>query len=142
MRTATRALAFAALAWASTAGAQQVTAEEALANAQAVYSADSVSRRCRPSSGDEIVVCADRGEDQRVPSTAQSDPNSREARQFRSGGIPAAPRVTDLPDCAVEHCIGFGSVPPPVYIIDVTALPQAPEGSEADLIAKGEKRAP
>lgn len=33
--------------------------------------------------------------------------------------------------------IGFGSVPPPALIIDVEALPQAPEGSDADRIARG-----
>ncbi|NQZ47246.1 MAG: hypothetical protein HRT63_06940 [Erythrobacter sp.] len=33
--------------------------------------------------------------------------------------------------------IGFGSVPPPALIIDVEALPKAPEGSDADRIARG-----
>ena len=33
--------------------------------------------------------------------------------------------------------IGFGSVPPPALMIDVEALPQAPEGSDADRIGRG-----
>lgn len=33
--------------------------------------------------------------------------------------------------------IAIGSVPPPALIIDVEALPQAPEGSDADRIARG-----
>ena len=35
------------------------------------------------------------------------------------------------------NAIGFGSVPPPAVLIDVEALPQAPEGSDADRIARG-----
>lgn len=35
------------------------------------------------------------------------------------------------------NAIGFGSVPPPALIIDVEALPTAPEGSDADRIARG-----
>lgn len=122
--------------------AQQVTAEEALANAQGTYSADSVSRRCRPAVGDEIVVCADRGRDQRMPSTADSDPNSRAARQALDGGIPRAPRLGPGSCLGQPGCIRVGSAPPPIYIIDLKAIPEAPEGSDADLIAKGEKRAP
>lgn len=35
------------------------------------------------------------------------------------------------------NSIGFGSVPPPALMIDVEALPEAPEGSDADRIARG-----
>jgi len=35
------------------------------------------------------------------------------------------------------NAIGFGSVPPPALMIDVEALPEAPEGSDADRIARG-----
>lgn len=129
---------------APTAGlAQQVTAEEALANAQGTYSADSVSRRCRPAVGDEIVVCADRGRDQRMPSTADSDPNSRAAREALDGGIPRAPNLgpRDIGGVKVAGCF-LQKCPKPLYLVDVAALPQAPDGSDADLIAKGEKRAP
>ncbi len=83
----------------------------------------------------EIVVCApDRGEDQRVPSSADSDPRSRSALRT---GMPSAPNVSGLPDCS-SGCIGMGWAPPPVYYIDVKALPQAPEGSDAEKVAKGE----
>jgi len=91
------------------------------------------------------VVCADDGGDQRVPSTAESDPNSREARRALDGNLPSAPDVSSI-KCrrgAGGVCRGnFGGVPPPVYYVDVSALPQAPEGSEADRIAKGEAPAP
>jgi hypothetical protein len=35
-----------------------------------------------------------------------------------------------------------GWAPPPVYYFDMTKLPLPPEGSDADLIAKGEMAAP
>lgn len=83
----------------------------------------------------EIVVCgADRGEQWRVPSTADSDPASR---QGQDTGVPRAPDVSGLPDCS-RGCVGFGRVPPPVYVVDFSKLPEAPAGSDADRIAKGE----
>ena len=83
----------------------------------------------------EIVVCgADHGEDVRVPSTADSDPDSREALD---NGIPQAPNVSGLPDCR-RKCIGMGAAPPHVYVIDVRAIPEAPEDSDAQKVANGE----
>lgn len=88
-----------------------------------------------PGPGGEIVVCgADHGEQWRVPSIADSDP---ELRQGTDNGVPQAPNVSSLPDCR-HHCIGFGKAPPPLYIIDLRKMPEAPVGSDADRIAKGE----
>ena len=84
-----------------------------------------------------IVVCADRGEDLRVLSTAESDPASAESRHALDNGVPRAPNVSGLPDCS-RGCIGVGRAPPPVYLIDLSAIPEAPEGSDADKVAKGE----
>ncbi|MEP7223272.1 MAG: hypothetical protein ABI673_11480 [Novosphingobium sp.] len=83
----------------------------------------------------EIVVCAaDHGEDVRVPSTTDSDPTSREAMRT---GVPRAPNVSGLPGCA-RGCIGIGKGPPPVYIIDLKDIPDAPKGSDAEKVANGE----
>ena len=112
---------------------------EMLASAHAVYGVPDPRARCKPSAGDEIVVCADHGEDLHVPSTADSDPNSREARRALDGGIPRAPQF-DRGYCA--QCQHFGAVPPPVYYVDVTKLPMPPAGSDAELIANGEAPAP
>ncbi len=112
---------------------------ELLSAAHDVYGVPDKRDRCKPATGDEIVVCADNGGDQRVPSTAESDPNSRAARKALDGNIPRAPQF-DRGYCA--DCPHFGSVPPPVYYVDVTKLPPPPAGSDADLIAKGEKSAP
>lgn len=117
-----------------------------LEQAKAVYGVPDPRQRCRPQPGsDEIVVCVDRGEDLVVPSTAESDPYSRAARRALDGDIPSAPDVSTI-QCrrgADGVCRGnFGGAPPPVYYIDVTALPEAPPGSDADRIAKGELAAP
>ncbi|HEY6869042.1 MAG TPA: hypothetical protein VI199_04710 [Novosphingobium sp.] len=88
-----------------------------------------------PGANGEIVVCgADHGERWRVPSTTDSDPESHQATNT---GVPQAPGLSSLPDCR-HHCIGFGGAPPPLYVIDLRRMPAAPEGSDADLIAKGE----
>lgn len=94
-------------------------------------------QHCVQGNTDEIVVCApDHGEDQRVPSSTESDPGSRAALR---DGRPHAPQL-DGGYCAT--CRHFGKVPPPVYYFDIKALPKAPEGSDADKIARGEAAEP
>lgn len=112
---------------------------EMLARARDVYGIRDSRTVCRPSSGDEIVVCADHGRDQRMPSTANTDPNSLAARRMLNNGVPRAPQF-DHGYCA--SCQHFGRVPPPVYYVDLKALPEPPAGSDADQIAKGDKPAP
>ena len=116
-----------------------------LEQAKAVYGVKDPRAACRPKVGDEIVVCADHGEDQRVPSTAETDPNSREARRALDGNIPSAPDVAYI-RCrkgADGVCRGnFGGAPAPAYYVDVTKLPAAPAGSDAEAIANGEQAAP
>ena len=91
----------------------------------------------------EIVVCApDRGEDQRVPSTSESDPASREARRERDNGVPRAPDFARLPGCAAPGALCGGYAPPPIYIIDLKAIPEPPAGSDAEKIANGEMASP
>ena len=94
--------------------------------------------RCRPTPGsDEIVVCVDRGEDQRVERGAP-DPNTLEGRRALNGGVPRAPQFDHGSCRGKPGCIIGGWAPPPVYYTDVTKLPEAPPGSDADKIAKGE----
>ena len=101
--------------------------------------------RCAPASGSEIVVCADHGADQRIPSTAETDPDSRAARRALDGNIPRAPFVGTI-RCAQGAdgvCRGnVGAAPTPAYFVDVTKLPPPPPGSDADLIARGLMAAP
>lgn len=106
-----------------------VTAEQAIARAQEVYGIASVARGCRPSSGDEIVVCADRGKDQRLPEdTTNTDTGIPRAPVF----APRSAGGVTVTGCFLQKC------PKELYFIDVKALPEAPPGSDADKIAKGE----
>jgi hypothetical protein len=114
---------------------------ERLEVAKQIYGVPDPRLRCRPGSDGEIVVCADRGEDLKIDRDPP-DPNTLEGRRELSGGIPRAPQL-DRGSCKGQFgCITGGWVPSPVYYIDVTALPEAPEGSDADKIAKGEMPAP
>ncbi|MBS0481904.1 MAG: hypothetical protein JSR96_07055 [Proteobacteria bacterium] len=116
-----------------------------IAAAKDTYSAVPPRASCQPGDDDEIVVCARTDSSKyRVPSTAESDPNSLAARRARDGAIPSAPDlvpqyhgVSAARGCFVPPC-----PPPPIYYIDVKALPEAPAGSDADKIARGEKAAP
>ena len=139
---------FAALAWPGLALAQSDTAatDQKVAamidQAHAVYGVPDRRQRCKPAVGDEIVVCADHGGDQRVPSTAESDPSSLAARRNLNNGVPRAPQF-DRGSCKGQPgCIQGGWAPPPVYYVDLDSLPAPPEGSDADKIAKGEMTAP
>lgn len=110
-----------------------------IAQSHAVYGMPDPRLRCRPSPGsDEIVVCVDRGEDQQVDRGAP-DPDTLGGRRTLDGGIPRAPQF-DRGYC--PECQHFGWAPPPVYYIDMKAIPEPPPGSDADKIAKGEMRAP
>ena len=92
----------------------------------------------------EIVVCAPDEDAFRVPSTADADPGS--ARALNDGRLHAPDvsgggifrgKATASGMCLVPPC-----PPEAAYIIDLSTIPEAPAGSDADKIAKGELRAP
>lgn len=100
---------------------------------------DKVRRECaNPSRQGEIVVCAAKPDQFRVPSTATSDPTSRQALD---DGQLHTPDVAGNGIFKGKATMGFGSVTVP-YMIDLSSIPLAPAGSDADKIAKGEIRAP
>ena len=120
--------------------ADQAAADRAMAGALLTAPA-AYARRGRPRCGDkgpdgDIVVCApDDGEQWRVPSTADSDPTSPEGMR---DGVPRAPQL-DRGSCKGQpNCFGGGWAPPPIYIIDLAAIPDSPKGSDAEKVAKGE----
>ena len=123
-----------------------VSAQEALESADDAYG----PRKPRPcpksSDPNEIIVCAAPQDDSefRVLSSGELDPNHANNRD----GIPSA---ADIPGIAgpgiftgpatVGGLCTPGSCPPPMPImIDLKEIPEAPAGSDADLVAKGEKR--
>lgn len=123
---------------------QPVTAERVAENAQKAYGPPPPEPACGPQQGDEIVVCAREQDNSqfRVKSSAQLDPESEEAL---ADGLPRAPDVAGPgifkgPATVGKLCIpGLQKCPPPpALIIDLSALPEAPEGSDADKVGKGE----
>ncbi|HSG35049.1 MAG TPA: hypothetical protein VLA37_10975 [Sphingomonadaceae bacterium] len=119
---------------------QDVTAEQALSENQNRYGPPAPRRNCRQSPENaEIVVCAEEEQDYsefRVQSTAELDPEGREGT---NDGLPRAPDVAGEGIFQGEGSIKFGSVPPPAIMVDFEELPEAPEGSDADRIGKGQK---
>jgi hypothetical protein len=105
----------------------------ALSAAKRAYSLPTHRERCRPKAdSDEIVVCADHGEDQRVPPTSETDPNSREAQRALNNGVPRAPDLEKhYPGPSVAGGCLPGSCPKDIYYFDIKALPEAPPGSDA-----------
>ena len=97
-------------------------------------------KRCALGAADasEIVVCAPRDPDaHRYPGR-----ESLESVQSTNDGLPRAPDLAPkYPGVVVARgCFIPPCPPPPMVFIDVKALPEAPPGSDADLIAKGEMK--
>lgn len=106
---------------------------------------DTRPEECRPEGRvpGQIVVCADpeRNEKERLPLRDETD-----TARSTSGGVPPTPDVYGLKrlpgGISISGCF-IGPCPPaPMYFFDISALPEAPAGSDADLIAKGEMKAP
>lgn len=118
-----------------------VTAEQAIGNAEKAFGPPPPKPKCDPQEGDEIVVCAEEQEQSqfRVKSSSELDPTSEEAIK---DGLPRAPDVGGAgifkgPATVGGLCFIPPCPKPAALIIDVTALPEAPPGSDADRIARG-----
>ncbi len=94
----------------------------------------SETRAARPG---EIVVCAPDEEKYRAQSTSQEDPLSDQAL---NDGRLTPPDVAGKGIFKGKATATFGKVEQP-YIIDLSAIPEAPADSDADKVAKGEMRA-
>lgn len=123
----------------------RVSAEEAIEASRDLYGPPAPRQNCSQANADntqsEITVCAEQARDDaefRVQSTSELDPESREALD---DGLPRAPDVAGDGIFKGKGGISLGGAPPPAYMFDLSELPEAPEGSDADLIGKGEKRA-
>ena len=143
------ALAAIALTWISTAGIAQAQNLESdldrkVAERLAMQKAttDIIDKRCALGNADatEIVVCAPREpRENRYPGREQLD-----SVKSTYDGLPRAPDLRPVyPGPVVARGCFIPPCPPPKMIfIDVKALPEAPPGSDADLIARGEKAQP
>jgi hypothetical protein len=113
------------------------SAEQAIERGKEVYGPPRPRKSCGvPDDKGEIVVCAPDNSEFRVQGSAELDPTSHEALY---DGLPRAPQM-DRGSCKGQAgCVSFGWAPAPIYYIDLKAIPEAPVGSDADLIARGEK---
>ena len=103
---------------------------------------DLADKRCALGNADatEIVVCAPRQlHENRYPGREQLD-----SVKSTYDGVPRAPDLRPVyPGPVVARGCFIPPCPPPAMIfIDVKALPEAPTGSDADLIARGEMAQP
>lgn len=104
----------------------------ALANARQYWSA---SPRERPSECDEanpdpdtIVVCREWEDGEKY----LFDRPVRADTEVTGSGAPRAPDVFGMAPCSsYTVCVGFGSVPPPAFMVDFATLPETPADSEA-----------
>ena len=92
-------------------------------------------------SGDDtvIIVCAPIEDDPdryRVPSQLEEGDDSHLSWNGEAPDV-SGPGIFKGPATVSGLCIVPPCPPPPVYMIDVTALPEAPPGSDADRIARG-----
>ena len=156
------ALPLLALVFALPAAAQQrgPTAEQALERARQVYgppapaaAQDPTIERCTAEQeaaaiSGEIVVCRRVNAAEAVSGFDREDWERRYAARTMDRGDPHPP-VANGPNSGIFTgpatvsglCLIPPCPPPPAYMIDFETLPDAPEGSDADLIAKGLKPA-
>lgn len=119
-------------------GEDRAIAERMLGTGGRITPDKSRSSCFRTAKKGEIVVCAPDENQQRVPSTSESDPNS--AAALNDGRL-HTPDVAGNGIFKGKPTATFGKVVVP-YLIDLKSIPVAPAGSDADKIAKGELRAP
>ncbi len=121
------------------------TAEEAIAEGRAAYDAQPREPECGEIEGDAIVICAPAPEDpDRYRLRTKEEAEDDYARRTMNKGNPQGPDPCG-PMCGIfkgePTAGGFCGLnrcpPPPAIFVDVTALPQAPPGSDADRIARG-----
>ena len=134
-------LALPVAAWAQNADSEIDRKVEERIGAQRATT-DLRDKRCALGTSDasEIVVCAPRDPDkERFPGREQLD-----SVKSTYIGIPRAPDLRPVyPGPVVARgCFIPPCPPPPMIFIDVKALPEAPAGSDADLIARGELAQP
>lgn len=100
-------------------------------------------KRCDAPQGNDIVVCAKDNTPFRAKSSSDEDPSGAGSRDGRltppdvsgNGIFKGKPTMSGM--CFIPPCPA-----PPAYMIDLASIPEAPAGSDADKIAKGEIKAP
>ena len=87
----------------------------------------------------EIVVCGARRNDAEAAGWDREAFENRYAERSAFAKDPRTPKfiLTCKDQGNPPGCVAMGSAPPPAYIVDFSALPDAPAGSDADRMARG-----
>ena len=90
----------------------------------------------------EIVVCGDRSENDRYRLSPPVEARRRYAEETMDRGLGLPPDFKPPPcrPSLLTLCPELGGAGERPVLVDFDLLPQAPEGSDADRIAKGELR--
>ena len=88
----------------------------------------------------EIVVCGERSENDRYRLSPPGEARKRYAEETMDRGLGLAPDFKPPPcrPSLLTLCPELGGAGERPVVVDFDALPDAPEGSDADRIAKGE----
>ncbi len=88
----------------------------------------------------EIVVCGDREQNDSHRLSPPAEARSRYAEETQTEGLALAPDFAPPPcqPSLLTWCPTFGGASQAAYLIDFATLPDAPTGSDADRIARGE----
>lgn len=128
----------AVLAQAAEAERRAITAEEALANAEEVWSGVTDVEKpdpCADESNDPNVIIVCRSWEDGEQYTFEKPPDRPVGADIRTSGN-GAPRPPDFDESCLhnrgrENCHIIGWVPPPAIKVDFDAFPETPAGSEA-----------
>jgi hypothetical protein len=108
-----------------------ITAEQALENAQAIYTTRTHRYDpCPQQKAGEIVICRQLEDPAKLRVSSPTD-DAIAAGKSASDGVPRAPYVLGLPSCDEVKCHRMGHAAPPPLLIDLKAIPEPPAGSEA-----------
>jgi hypothetical protein len=117
------------------------TAEQFIETAREAYSVDETRPKACPAPvGNEIVVCRQIEDPDQFRVASPTERANAEGR-MPPDPIPSAPYVLGLPECGVEvTCHRIGRTPPPIFIIDLAAIPEALTPEETALVFRAEDR--
>ncbi len=113
------------------------TAEQMIEVAREAYRPPGLRRKCPPPERPgEIVVCAPDPDEYRVSSPTD---DAIAAGEPVADGVPRAPDVFGLPPCNTQTvCMKVGRAPPPIYIIDLEAIPEPLTPEQAAKVFRAE----
>lgn len=113
-----------------------VTAQQVFDTTRDAYGPPAPEPDCEPQQGEEIIVCAEEPEDPdrfRIGSALDGGDDSHLSKDIRAPDFAPPPCVPSL----LTLCPKFGAPPPSAYIVDFSALPEAPAGSDAERVGQG-----